>query len=298
MKRGWIAIVNPNAGGVRHGRLGADFLHRLGHCVETIVTTACPGGATQLAAEAALYSGLVAVGGDGTVAEVLRGMDRAAQRFAVVPAGTGNCLATDLGLVDGQKALLAIGRGQTRQIDLMEVSLRLKGGGTARHFLASTTGMGYATEVAVLAKQRLSRLHRHAYSVAAMLVRPRMRSVLVSIDGAAATRENVTGLIINNTRHIGAARSFPLAKIDDGQLDVYVLNAGWAMQCVHDIQMVAGFPLPGTPIPRRARSLDLSFDPPETVMLDGDLVEGVTDMEILCRPSAVTCMGAPGAGTD
>ena len=71
--------------------------------VQMSVTNA-PGHATLLARASAGFTGIVAIGGDGTIAEVLAGMDIAHQRLAVIPAGHGNSLARDLGLIHTRQA--------------------------------------------------------------------------------------------------------------------------------------------------------------------------------------------------
>lgn len=287
----WLAIVNPGAGAVRHRFLGQDFLDHLADRVADIAHTEEAGHARRIAAAAQEFDGLVAVGGDGTVAEVLSGMDRTRQHFAVIPGGTGNCLAVDLGLRHAPHALDAISHGRARPIDLMEVTLRHGSGASSTHHLASTAGMGYTTDVTLLAKRHFARLRGQAYSAAATFVRPRARNVRLAWNDNEAQPVRLAGMLINNTRHIGTVRSFPEARIDDGLLDVFLFQVGWLRQCLHNLQMVTGIPMWGTPQPHRARGLRLEFPEPETVMLDGDLAEDVVEMSVECRPAAVRCMG-------
>jgi diacylglycerol kinase (ATP) len=286
----WLAIVNPNAGGIRGRHLGEKFLQHLSEQVSTVVHTSGRDDATTIAAVARDYDGLVAVGGDGTVAEVLTGMDCQSQRLAVIPAGTGNCLAFELGLRATEAALDAIGRGRPRRIDIMRAVLRHGDGSSTHRCLASTAGMGYATEVALLAKQRFSQFRGHAYAAAAGFVRPRLRDVRISSDGNAEVCMQLTGLLINNTRHVGNARTFPAARLDDGLLDCFQFRCGWLKQCLHDLQMVTGIPLYGTPQPCQFKTIRIQFAAPETVVLDGDPFECVREMEIGCQPAALDCM--------
>ncbi len=86
-----------------------------------ILKTAGPGDATLLAREAA-HAGVeavVAVGGDGTINEAANGLAGSATRLAVVPHGTGNVFADEIGLpetVEGCLALLS--EGKTIEIPL------------------------------------------------------------------------------------------------------------------------------------------------------------------------------------
>jgi diacylglycerol kinase (ATP) len=289
MSNRWMAIVNPHAGGMRGRYLGPQFLELLGLEVSTIVHTVCRNDATTIAARACDYDGLVAVGGDGTVAEVLTGMNRHSQLLAVVPAGTGNCLAVELGFRSANAAMEAIRQGRSRRIDIMRAVLRHADGSTSRRCLASTAGMGYATEVALLAKRYFSHLRGHAYAAAAGFVRPRLREVQITSDGNEERNLQLTGLLINNTRYVGNARAFPAARIDDGLLDYFVFRCGWFKQCLHDLKMVTCIPVFGAPEPHQSRTVRVRFDTSETVVLDGDPFEQVTEMELVCQPSALSC---------
>jgi hypothetical protein len=118
-------IVNPRSGRGRHGRdhLGAD-LERLrrafadhGLAVEVAVTER-PGHATELARNAG-GDPVVAVGGDGTVHEVLQGLDLQAQRLGIIPAGSGDDFAWQHGLGGGIEAAVArIAAGRERLVDV------------------------------------------------------------------------------------------------------------------------------------------------------------------------------------
>src|ERR1700741_2130055 len=79
---GWLAIVNRHSGGTgAQARLGNILKDLSGH-VEKTVFTERPGHATELAIKAASYGGLAVVGGDGTLFEILKGLDREQQRVA------------------------------------------------------------------------------------------------------------------------------------------------------------------------------------------------------------------------
>jgi diacylglycerol kinase (ATP) len=255
-----------------------------------VVYTASPCDAITIAAGARDYEGLVAVGGDGTVAEVLTGMDCGSQRLAVIPAGTGNCLAVDLGLGTVTTALESLGRGRSRRIDIIRAVLRHSDGSTTHRRLASTAGMGYVTEVALLAKRHFAHFRAHAYAAAAGFVRPQMREVRFRSDANDESTMQLTGLLVNNTRHVGSAQAFPAARFDDGLLDYFEFRCGWLRQCLHDLQMVTGIPVYGTPQPRRLKTIRLHFDAPETVVLDGDPFGQVNEMELSCQAAALNCM--------
>lgn len=288
----WLAIVNAHAGGFRHGHLGHGFLKALGSRVAEVAVLDDPADAAKVAADAHDYTGLVGVGGDGTLGAVLGGMDRARQRFAVVPAGTGNCLARDLGVQDVDRALAAINEGRPLGLDLMEARVVMTGGRELSIWLGSTVGIGYPAAVAALAKRRLARLRGHAYSAAALLVLPRYEDIEISINDLPAKRERLTGLLVGNTRYIGSARVFPAAVLDDGRLELMAFRSGWALQNAHNLMLMTGLGGVGSARPRPITSVHLRCGQLGAAMLDGEVLKGVAAMTITCRPRAVICMAA------
>lgn len=112
-----LLIANPVSGGGRGMRLAgqlAEALRARGAIAETYSTT-CAGDATVRARIAGNepWDALVAIGGDGTVNEVLNGMPEPSRPLGVLPVGTANVLALELGLpraVGAAAAVLAAGR--------------------------------------------------------------------------------------------------------------------------------------------------------------------------------------------
>ena len=96
--RKWLAIVNPYSGQFKSSGFEKQWLPELREIVDDVAFTAAEGSATRIAAESADVDGFVVVGGDGTILEVILGMQRERQHLAAIPTGRGNCLARDLGI--------------------------------------------------------------------------------------------------------------------------------------------------------------------------------------------------------
>jgi len=117
----FAVIVNPTAG--RHRRI-AGALARLaaGGASVRLVTTAARGDAERLAAEIAAageVDAIVAAGGDGTINEVINGMAGGPLPLGILPLGTANVLAWELGIGDRLDAAAAvIAARNTRRIHL------------------------------------------------------------------------------------------------------------------------------------------------------------------------------------
>ncbi|HTO65358.1 MAG TPA: acylglycerol kinase family protein, partial [Bradyrhizobium sp.] len=168
--RRWFAIINPASGAMRSRAFREFWVPEIKRRAVTVFSEG-PQHATQLASEARDYHGIVAVGGDGTALEVLAGIDRQNQCFAVLPAGRGNSLARDLGVASMERGTEALGSGRARRIDLIELKLTHVDQTTTRALAASTVAVGYAVAVAQRAGD-FAATGRQAYTVATAFVRP------------------------------------------------------------------------------------------------------------------------------
>jgi diacylglycerol kinase (ATP) len=283
---GWLAIVNPCAGAFRYGRFRNRWMPAVKRLAATVKYTETPGEAGELAGSAGSYDGIVVVGGDGTIFEVLTAIDANSPPLAVVPAGRGNCLALDLGLSKVSVAIAAIVSGQTISIDLLEVEMGFADGRQHRCRAASTLATGYVADVVKLAG-RFAPLGGYAYAAAAAWSRPRLLPVVADYGSGRRLEGKVTGIVINNTRYLANFRAFPQASLTDGRAEVLELSARWPAQMLHNLSILTHryFYQPGRQFSTRSARLELPA--PDTLMVDGELFEQVAALTVNCRPQAV-----------
>jgi diacylglycerol kinase family enzyme len=162
----WLAIVNSHSGGRDSENVAT--IEAVRHFTRDVLFSEYPGHARELAANASLHKGIVAVGGDGTLLEILNGADRRRHEIAVLPAGRGNSLARDLGIATIGAGLDAIHHGRSVAIDLSEVILKRSDEFESRVVSASTIAVGYPVVATTLAN-RLRRLGKFSYAVAATM---------------------------------------------------------------------------------------------------------------------------------
>jgi len=117
-------ISNPKTGRYASRRLPIDKLasqlESLGVTVDLRLTGG-PGEATQIASRAARNGGgdVIVAGGDGTINEAIQGLAGTKARLAIIPRGTANVLARELGLpLDEEQAVIIAAQGKSRQIYL------------------------------------------------------------------------------------------------------------------------------------------------------------------------------------
>ena len=196
-----LIVFNPAAGGRRRRRL-ARALEALGlqGLRPDVAETARPGHATELARDAAGRGVpmVVAAGGDGTIAEVASGLAGSAALLGILPFGTANVLAWELGLPprpENAARVLMAGRAA-----VLRPGAARFGDGSSRLFV-QMVGAGF--DAAVVANLDLAlkrRVGKAAYvaQAARELVRYPFPRFSASLDGAAP--EAVVSAIVTKGR--------------------------------------------------------------------------------------------------
>jgi diacylglycerol kinase family enzyme len=288
----WLAVVNPSAGRRRSPRwrraIADQIARELG---AEVVFTERRGHAEALSAEARVFAGVAVLGGDGTTAEVVNGMDLDRQVLLLLAGGTGNSLARDLHLTSLKAAFAAAHGGRRRTLDLLRVTFCIQKEIHTR-LAISTTSVGYAAEVVGLTRHFYKSLGPLCYPVAATLQAARQRSfpLSVSVDGGPAREQRLSNVMVNNTCHAANFRAFRRADLSDGQMDVLLARAGCASQLLHNLAVLSRTYLYATAAEFGARQLSLKLPTPKRLMIDGELWEGVTGVQFEVLAGKLKCV--------
>lgn len=223
----WVLIHNPTAGWRRSRRVAqvVDALAAAGR-MPTVRRTTRRGDAEAFAADAAggQAGAVIVAGGDGTINEALNGMAGAPVELGLIPVGTANVLAHELGIgASMARAARTLVAGRARSIRLGRVDGR---------YFVMMAGVGFdAAVVAGIAPAAKRRLGKGAYVLSGLRVfrdwHP--RRYRVSIDG---TRYEAASVVCCNGRFYGGR--FVLAedaRLDDDRLHVVLFERGgrWAV---------------------------------------------------------------------
>ncbi|WP_159526341.1 diacylglycerol/lipid kinase family protein [Halobacterium bonnevillei] len=224
-----VVVFNPNSGDRQHVEELRERATLRGFALRE---TADAGDSVTLAREAADTgaSTVVAAGGDGTVNEVLRGIDAAGAlesvTFGVVPTGTGNNFADNIGVTGIGQAFDVVADGERRRIDL---------GRTDDALFANSCVVGLTAEASGATsdemKQRLGPL---AYVVTTLRALPEFDSLPVSVDVFEDGRERTAWSGDATMVLVGNARRFVWG--DDTQADVE--DGLFEVTVVEDLSMV------------------------------------------------------------
>jgi YegS/Rv2252/BmrU family lipid kinase len=179
-------------------------------------------------AESAAISGaemVIVCGGDGTVRTVCAELAGTGISVGIIPAGTGNLLARNLGIpLYFQAAIDVALQGQDRAIDIVKVT----GDGIPddQHFMVMA-GMGFDAAIMEGANEQIkAKVGWLAYVVSGVrnIMFPAVR-VEISVDDGDWTRHRARTIVIGNVGHLqGGMPLLPDAAIDDGVLDVVLLH--------------------------------------------------------------------------
>ncbi len=257
--------------------------------VETVLTRHA-GHAAELAEGARDYGGVVAVGGDGTLFEVLNGIDRAQQRIALIPAGRGNSLARDLGLMHRSSFLDVIHWNGARQLDLMQVTVTTAQGVQSTHLSASTVALGYPAAVTLRART-MARLGKLSYAAAAAACWPAYFVARVQYGDGLPREVRLSGFVANNTKHLANFVAFRGASCCDGVFQVMEMDAGLVKQTAHNLSALSGTGIYEPYAALQARHAKVWLETPQELMMDGEIFRDVVAVDVRILPSAVACNG-------
>ncbi len=242
------------------------------------------GDATRLAREAAAAGcdAVFACGGDGSLSEVMRGLLDTGVPAGVVPAGTGNDLARAIGLSrDARQAADQLIAGGPAAIDLMEVN-------AGALWALNVIGIGFDARVCARINRRhriLGGLSAYLIAVAQELVWYRPTEVELCVDGEQWQGRVLLLAIANATSYGAGMRISPTSQIDDGLLDVVVVEH------ISRIEFLRSFPrvLAGTHLTHpavrawRGEAITVRTPQPCPFLADGDL-HGETPLTVRVAP--------------
>jgi len=294
-------IVNPAAGGGRAARLAPIALEALrAHgLIVSRADTRDLGHARELAAQAAgRGETVVALGGDGLIgvlADALRHVPGAL--LGVIPGGRGNDLARVLSIPDEPRAAAAIvAQGRARPVDLGLVESRDGDSAGAGQAFIGIASVGFDSEANRVANEAPSWLGGMVYAYGALRAliawRPARFELELEPPGERHVFSAYTVGAANSKTYGGGMRAAPGAMLDDGLLEVVVLENVSKLAFLTRI-----FPkvFKGTHVHEphvhvfRAREIALAADPPFAMYADGDPI-GQLPVRVRALAGAITML--------
>lgn len=233
-----VLIVNPKSQGGRLGKRWIEIADTIGRAFPfDAAITEGPGDATRLTREA-LRGGaerVVAIGGDGTINEVVNGFFDDEGKpiapeasFAVIPYGTGGdfrrTVQMPTELVEAAKVIAANHR---RKIDVGRLAFTATGGARAVRMFANIASFGVSGVVDRMVNESQKKLGRLAFAVATARATWSYKNQRVQLvfDGADRVEATINTVAVANGRYFGGAMMVaPNAELDDGLFDVIAMG--------------------------------------------------------------------------
>jgi len=285
-------IANPGAGKLEESpkqlELAARYLQ--GHGIEVNVALAKPKEeATPLAKQAVKdgYDMVIAMGGDGTLEAVLRGMVGRKTPMGIIPTGTQNNIAKSLGIpTDMEEACALIASRHVRKLDVGQV--KVKNGKKLFFFELTAIGLVAALypKANKLVDGQLSKLKDVALTLIHQEPDP---EVFLTLDDESKIKVNTMLVVVSNAPMFGANFLVaPDASLKDGFLDVSVYPGFSKTELLAYYTQIRaeGFSANEKVQRYRASKLEIKTNPKMDVMADGVML-GKGKVEIKSKPGAV-----------
>lgn len=263
---------------------------------------------------------VIAAGGDGTVRSVGAALAGRGLPFGIIPIGTANLLARNLGLPLRRqvKATRIAFSGSERPLDVARIDYELADGTEHSRDYFVMAGFGVDSDmVADTVPSQKARIGWIAYVVPILrsLGRSPADTVSYSIDDGATETATVHSFIVANSGTITAGlRLIPEARLDDGQLDLLTMRSITGRDRATLVRWLAPFNVPfptkrqrradatahaanipgGTFHYAKAASVTVVLDSPAVMQADGDLLGPVVRATFGVAAGALS-VRAPGA---
>ena len=283
----WFAVVNPHSANGRTRKRWPEYLIKLreaGYLIVYSYTTE-PGEATRITQRMleAGYTQIIAVGGDGTMNEVVNGffsngrLINANAQLAFFSHGTGGDLIRTLRIPRGIEGFIEVlRRGQKRLIDVGEVIFQNEDRQqVCRYFLnVADVGLGGETVARVNRQSKLlgGKLSFLIGSVLSILSY-RNKVMCCEIDGEVVYQGRLNSIMVANGRYIGGGMMIaPDAELDDGLFDIVCLGNFSSLKLLRYLPRIykgTHLEIPGVMV-KRGRSVVITTVEKALLDIDGE----------------------------
>lgn len=232
-----LIVHNPKSG------FGSDAIYQFQRAIiregDECVFRLLPAGmdAAEAVKDAEGFDVVVVSGGDGTASSVLTALAGSNIPVCVFPSGTANLFNANLGNTPEPQSLARACRiGKTADVDLGLISWADADGELQERGFALMSGTGYDAQLMQAALPNKELMGSAAYYAAAVEnPKPEVIDFTVTVDGTAHKCRGITCLVANNATIQNEIQIVPNCRMDDGLLDVIVVEISNAAQLIRPL---------------------------------------------------------------
>lgn len=252
-----------------------ELVHAGDECVLRVLGEDCDN--EQLLKDAESFDVVVISGGDGTVSNLLYTLRGRGVDTCVFPSGTANLLFANIGNSPEPAALARACRwANVASCDLGEATWSVDGTSFTRGF-SIMAGTGFDAELMSAAAPNKRAMGEAAYFMAALSdPNPRVVHYVIEVDGVTHERDGIACLVANNAMIQLDMEIVPGCTMDDGQLDVIVLEVSRTAELIRPL--LSGLLDPKGKLGRptletfRGASISVTASEPIPMQVDGEVI--------------------------
>jgi YegS/Rv2252/BmrU family lipid kinase len=292
MSTRYLAIINPAARSGQAARLRSAIKEKLSALDVTYRETEGPGDAIDLAAQSAGFDVVIAIGGDGTVHEIVNGLMRIEEdrrpALAVVPLGSGNDTCRMIGApTDIDEAIEVIGCDRRRPFDLGRCNDRF----FVNSFSIGIDALTVTKTTKIKEETGRSGMLLYGQALLQIILFELKPTVLdITVDGVTRRREVLIHTVTNGHTYGGGFKINPSAKPDDGTLTLSHIRWMPMLKVLRSLPALLRGTHPKIDEYDVTEIVSCRFESADgrmcTAQIDGELMEG-RSFEIEVRPHAL-----------
>ncbi len=298
-----LFVINPaghgGAGIKVWEKLQAEWREQIDS--EDVIFTERQGHSREIASSAKGYDILTAVGGDGTVGEIMSGiLDHHSPhpKLGIIPAGTGNDIARNLGNFPFERAVDALRGDSVREVDLIRVDCDVEGRMAHRYsYLLAAVGFTAIPMIRPWMKRWLGPTGAYYLATILQMVVYRPPNLTVRWDDQVYSGRVGMVVVGNVERTAGGSMCLsPGARDDDGELHVSIIPCRSKLAMAYEVfpNVASGehVNVPGV-LYFETRKIEIESESPALIDIDGDLF-GTTPATFTVCPKAVKVLSRAG----
>ncbi len=284
--------------GVINGRISPGKRRSIQQLLEqngiSSTTTEYVGHAKEILHQATAYHGIISVGGDGTLHEVINGIDLTHQKILVIPAGTINCFARFIGVRSAKNGLKLIGEGKVCKIDLLDLDIYMEDGSLEKRYAWGFLTFGRLVRITTLASKFnvLPKFLRYFFSTILNHAICTKTKVTLSVNGCSPVVRRFSSFILNNGTS-GHFSSIPAWNMQDGSAEMQMVNLNPITQFIASFSRFVKLPVNLSWI-NGIHSLTCTFKEPVRMMADGEIISGINRIDVRVMPNWCAVVIPPG----